>query len=450
MPGSRDAPPPHPACELRALAEAVLFSPRLEDKLVRPAALTDLTPGPALTTLPDAPGRPPALSLAGGKAPFPTDLSAATGRGRAMHFFANHELLAMELMALILLRFPDADPEFRLGLGRTILEEQAHLRLYQGRMDALGVGLGDVPVSAFFWQAMRGAPDPLTFVVQMALTFEQANLDYCLHYRARFAAEGDEASARVLDEVYEDEVGHVRHGVRWFNAWRPRGEPDWDAYVARLPAPLTPARAKGPLVDVEGRRRAGLSPDFIRRLSVYSASKGRRPRLWLFEPWLEEALGKPAFTPAARVRALAQDLAPAFALLGSPDDQALLDAAPPLAQLEHLAQAGLPFPEVVTPAQLERLLKDPSRAPERVAPWGVTPGAAALAGRLGHALPEAAVRRWSSKLEGRGLLQALLHARAGDPLLGPPEALVGVAARTPAEVIAAAAELHARGRDALV
>ncbi|MCB9646123.1 MAG: DUF455 family protein [Deltaproteobacteria bacterium] len=286
--------------ELRALAEAVLFSARMDGKLLRPDALTDAAPALALVQLPDAPGRPAGLVLgAGKKAPFPADLTADSGRGLAMHFFANHELLAMELMALMLLRFPDADPAFRMDLARTIAEEQDHLRLYQGRMEALGVGLGDLPVSAFFWQAMRGAPDPLTFVVQMALTFEQANLDYCLHYKARFLAEGDAASADVLEQVYQDEVGHVLHGVRWFNAWRPPGESDWEAYLKRLPAPMTPARAKGPVLDVAGRRRAGLSEDFVRHLAVYSASKGRRPRLWLFEPWLEEALaaGDAPFTP---------------------------------------------------------------------------------------------------------------------------------------------------------
>lgn len=169
----------------------------------------------------------------------------------------------------------------------------------------------------------------------------------------------------------------------------PPGESDWEAYLKRLPAPMTPARAKGPVLDVAGRRRAGLSEDFVRHLAVYSASKGRRPRLWLFEPWLEEALaaGDAPFTPGAQVTALARDLAPAFALLGSPDDQVLLDAAPPLGHLEHLAQAGLQLPEVVLPSDLEAILQDDLRAPERVVPWGVTARAAALARRVGAPSP---------------------------------------------------------------
>ena len=60
-------------------------------------------------------------------------LSTASGRGRLLHFFANHELLAMELMALTLLKFPFAEKNFRLGLARTIVEEQKHLRMYVSR-----------------------------------------------------------------------------------------------------------------------------------------------------------------------------------------------------------------------------------------------------------------------------------------------------------------------------
>ena len=56
--------------------------------------------------------------------------------GRLLHFFANHELLATELMALVLLKFPDAPAAFRKGVLETLKDEQEHTRLYIERMKA--------------------------------------------------------------------------------------------------------------------------------------------------------------------------------------------------------------------------------------------------------------------------------------------------------------------------
>ena len=81
-----------------------------------------------------------------------------------LHFFANHELMAAELMALALLKFPDTPARFRRGVARTLRDEQEHLRLYMERMSASGVAFGRIPVSDFFWRAISPMPTPLDFV----------------------------------------------------------------------------------------------------------------------------------------------------------------------------------------------------------------------------------------------------------------------------------------------
>lgn len=48
-----------------------------------------------------------------------------TVRGRLPHFFANHELLATEIMALARLRFPDAPAAVRGGVWQTLKDEQS-------------------------------------------------------------------------------------------------------------------------------------------------------------------------------------------------------------------------------------------------------------------------------------------------------------------------------------
>jgi len=101
--------------QMREAAERILFAESLEEKLrLAPAGAVDDVPGPALGT-PDAPGRPPELRVRadGVRVDFPGvhRLDDERERGVMLHFLANHELLAAELMALVLLKFPDAPKE---------------------------------------------------------------------------------------------------------------------------------------------------------------------------------------------------------------------------------------------------------------------------------------------------------------------------------------------------
>ena len=187
--------------ELRDLAERILFATTLEEKLLSPPTVTDDHPG-AARVAPESPGRPDDLKFktrGSGHADFPGlhRLEREDERGRLLHFFANHELLATELMALVLLRFPDAPAAFRRGVWQTLRDEQAHTRLYLERMNGCGVRFGDLPVSGYFWRAVAPMENPMDYVAGLSLTFEQANLDFCRHFARGFAAAGDTPRRRV-------------------------------------------------------------------------------------------------------------------------------------------------------------------------------------------------------------------------------------------------------------
>src|SRR5437764_2824695 len=210
--------------ELRQFAERVLFGTSLEDKLYCPHLVTDFHPGPPLAA-PENPGRPTELRfkpLHSGKADFPSlhRLEDERERGRLLHFFANHELLATELMALALLRFPDAPAAFRRGLWQTLKDEQMHTRLYVQRMRECGIEFGELPVSGYFWRSVASMESPLDYVARLSLTFEQANLDFCRHFARGFDAVGDAETAALLERIYRDEIGHVAYGLKWFRKWK--------------------------------------------------------------------------------------------------------------------------------------------------------------------------------------------------------------------------------------
>jgi uncharacterized ferritin-like protein (DUF455 family) len=338
--------------ELRDFAEQVVFATTLEEKLQSPAVITDERPGSPLLT-PQAPGRPAELRFKPqgyGKADFPSvhRLERAQERGRLLHFFANHELLATELMALALLRFPDAPAAFRRGVWRTLKDEQLHTRLYVQRMRDCGIEFGELPVSGYFWRSVAPMESPLDYVAGLCLTFEQANLDFCRHFARGFQAVGDGDTAGLLDRIYRDEIGHVAYGLKWFRRWKNPGQSDWESFCRQLKFPLSPQRAKGLTLNVEGRRAAGLDPAFIAELNVYSQSKGRTPSVFVFNPFAEGhiARGK-QFAPVKHQAMLASDLANLPQFLCRADDIVLVAKRPSVEFLSAVKQAGFPLPEFV-------------------------------------------------------------------------------------------------------
>jgi len=354
--------------EVREFAERILCATTLEEKLIDPPGerLTDERPGPAWDFAAE-PGRPAELRFkpsgsdktgTAGKAEFPglQGLDDEAGRGQVLHFFANHELLATELMALVLLRFPDAPTAFRRGVLHTLREEQEHVRLYLERMKACGVAFGSLPVSGYFWRSVAPMRQPMDFVTGLSLTFEQANLDFARVFSRGFAEAGDPETAALLRRILHDEIGHVAHGLKWFRQWKDPSSSDWEAFCGALRFPLSPQRAKGLEFNEEARRAAGLEPEFIAQLDLFARSKGRTPQVFLFNPLAEGYIARgPGFTPAAPARQLARDLASLPQFLARRDDVVVVPEAPAPDFLATLKSAGFELPEFVVVPEDVRL-----------------------------------------------------------------------------------------------
>lgn len=203
------------------------------------------------------------------KFPRSPSLKDPKQKGKALHFFANHELLAIEMMAQALLLFPELTIAQRKSLVKTIEEEQNHFSMYLGRMQELGVSFGDYPLNQFFWSFMERINTPEQFFSVISLTFEQANLDFASYYMKVFKEHGDERTYLILREVYEDEIRHVARGRNELLKKVSSPEELWDFYCENLPDNLTPARAKGMVFDDKARVKSGLPSVFIDSLKNY-------------------------------------------------------------------------------------------------------------------------------------------------------------------------------------
>lgn len=356
-------------------AERVLMSHSLEEKLTHaPPTLILDPPKRGRFRAPNLPGRPEHLRPQpnDGKSPFPSveRLHDQEQRAILLHFFANHELLAVELMALALLKFPDAPDSFRRGVLRTLQEEQNHTRWYLQRMKECGVNFGDYHLSPMIWSHLSDMESPLDYVSRLSLTFEQANLDYAKHYSQVLHEAGDPKTAKILNKIYHDEIAHVGYGLKWLRRWKQNAQSDWDAWHQQLHFPLSPIRAKGIApFNEEGRRKAGLDEDFIANLKRFQSTRGRSPDLYWFNPDVELAAASKAWTAPKRLDELAADLEYAFALaVPSEDDLILLRNAPTDTHRAYLAKHGLTFPEVAPFHELDQIRRERKIRNER--PWG--------------------------------------------------------------------------------
>ncbi|MBI3725389.1 DUF455 family protein, partial [bacterium] len=254
---------------VRGFCERVVLGETLEAKLeAPPASIIDDDRGAG--TKIRAPGRPrELLPVRREREPMPrvSQLASPEKCAICLHRFANHELQAIEIMAWALLAFPEAPAAMRRGILATLAEEQAHLRLYSGRLGQLGLRFGELPVNDYFWSKVQDIETPLHYLAAMGLTFEAGNLDHSFAYRDAFAREGDRESAAILARIHEDEVGHVRFALTWLRALKESGASDWEAYVRHLRFPLGPHRAKGAVFQEAPRLAAGFSPDFVAALA---------------------------------------------------------------------------------------------------------------------------------------------------------------------------------------
>ena len=448
--------------EIRQFAEQVLFGTRWEDKLIALDSYEDHAPGAGIET-PNAPGRPPGLGLDEWhhreKLRFRDvrHFHREKERGLVLHFFANHELLALELMALALLKFPQAPEKFRRGLVQTLKDEQEHVRLYQQRMQEIGVKFGEIPVGDFFWQAIGPMETPLDFVTGLSLTLEQANLDYAKHYAQIYRQLGDPETAAILERIYRDEIGHVKHGLTWFRRWQESGLSEWEAYRRALRFPLGPARAKGIGFNRTGRLKAGLSADYIDELELFSQSRGRCPAVYWFNANCEEqvALGRPGVTPPQRVAELEADFQGLPMFLCARDDVVLLREKPSPAFLRRMQEVGFAIPEFVE-CSADGLAALAQRKVNALRPWGWSPDSAELLAPLVAGLPHggegpcwsAALRSLYAKSWSAARLGEFLAAHEADYFCGTDA--VGTACETAEHSLMQVERLAEAGFEAVV
>jgi len=166
---------------------------------------------------PARPERPPLLPPR--DMPKRRNFGSPAGRIALLHALAHIELNAIDLAWDLVARFAD------LGLPRAFFddwtevaaEEAGHFVLLSARLAALGSAYGDLPAHDGLWEAAAAtAHDPIARLAVVPLVLEARGLDVTPEMILRLERAGDTESAAILDRIYQDEIGHVAAGRRWF------------------------------------------------------------------------------------------------------------------------------------------------------------------------------------------------------------------------------------------
>lgn len=220
-------------------------------------------------TPPDRPARP--------KRPQLLEPSEMPKRGRAgsdgnkralLHAIAHIELNAIDLAFDLVARFggmmPRAFTDDWVSVGD---DEARHYTMIAGRLKALDCMYGDLPAHDGLWQSALDTKNSLPArlaIVPMVL--EARGLDVTPKMVSQFTANGDAASAKVLQTIYDEEIRHVAAGTRWFKYLAQQGELDADSWFKELVQSYFKGSLKRPF-NKDARDEAGMPTSFYEPLA---------------------------------------------------------------------------------------------------------------------------------------------------------------------------------------
>jgi len=230
--------------------------------------------GKPVKILPDNPARPEKPSLVQPSDVKRRRLGTQAGRGALLHAVAHIEFNAIDLAADMIARFghhpdiPQADRYAFIGDWISVCHDEArHFEMLQTRLNELDMTYGDLPAHNGLWQAAIKTKS--NFAARLAIApmvLEARGLDVTPGMIEKLTSVGDTQSAEILKTIYNEEIGHVAIGARWFQKLAEiRGEipESWfhalvgDYYAGRLKPPF----------NVQARTLAGLKEGFYKPLS---------------------------------------------------------------------------------------------------------------------------------------------------------------------------------------
>ncbi|MFK7816967.1 MAG: ferritin-like domain-containing protein [Gammaproteobacteria bacterium] len=205
------------------------------------------------------PGRPSKPALVSPRDVPRRKLSSDEGRVALIHAIAHIEFNAINLALDAMYRFQDMPVEYYKDWMQVAFEEAQHFTMLNKRLLELGATYGDLVAHNGLWEmALKTQHCLITRMALVPRVLEARGLDVTPGMIKRLQGCGDTATVKILKVIFEQEIGHVAIGTRWFNyACGLENKPPEETFQNLLDEYMA-GELRGPF-ELEARRKAGFS-----------------------------------------------------------------------------------------------------------------------------------------------------------------------------------------------
>lgn len=186
--------------------------------------ISNKTLGDLIVKVADSPARPRKPELVGpGKVPR-RRLGSDHGRAALLHAIAHIELNAIDLACDMIARFTrdpmiadDAKETFVTDWISVAHDEARHFHMLSKRLADIGFCYGDFSAHNGLWEAALATKGNISARIAIApLVLEARGLDVTPGIINKLTKVNDGDSVAILRIIYEEEIGHVGIGSKWF------------------------------------------------------------------------------------------------------------------------------------------------------------------------------------------------------------------------------------------
>ena len=253
---------------VKAQGAAVLYQDVLTKSLLGPSSIS--TPEESIQHVPD-PGRPAKPELVPPRNLPRRITHTQPGRNAMAHAFAHIEFNAINIALDAVYRFDDMPADFYRDWLLVAAEEGKHFLLLADYLAQNDCAYGDFTAHNSLWETVCATDHDV--MVRMALVprvLEARGLDVTPAIADKLRIVGDQPLVDILGVIYQDEIGHVEIGTRWFRYCAEQRQLDPRLTFRELLIEYMHGRIRGPY-DEPGRMAAGFTAEEIDDLKAMEA-----------------------------------------------------------------------------------------------------------------------------------------------------------------------------------